>query len=169
MKPVHVLMVCMGNICRSPTAHAVFAKKVFERGLTMRIRVDSAGTYAGHRGEPADRRARQAAARRGYDLEPLRARPLSREDFLIADYIIVMDEENLREVKARAAEVGFTGVIEKLLRFGPTASAGVLDVPDPYYGGQRAFEHVLDLVEPACDGLIEHLISQGLKPKSAPL
>jgi protein-tyrosine phosphatase len=156
----------MGNICRSPTAHGVFAKKLFERGLSMRVQVDSAGTYAGHKGEPPDRRARQVAAKRGYDLEPLRSRPLRSVDFEIADYIVVMDEHNLMEVQKRAAEAGYAGTVAKLLDYSPQAHMRGEDVPDPYYGGASGFEKVLDLVEPACDGLIEHLIAEGLKAKA---
>jgi protein-tyrosine phosphatase len=165
MKPVNVLMVCMGNICRSPTAHGVFAKKLFEQGLSLRVQVDSAGTYAGHKGEPPDRRARQVAAKRGYDLDPLRSRPLRTQDFEIADYIVVMDEHNRMDVQKRAQEAQYRGVVAKLLDFSPNPAQRGMDVPDPYYGGNRGFEIVLDLVEPACDGLIEHLVAQGLKPK----
>jgi protein-tyrosine phosphatase len=163
MKPVNVLMVCMGNICRSPTAHGVFAKKIFERGLSMRIQVDSAGTYAGHKGEPPDRRARQVAAKRGYDLEPLRSRPIRSFDFDIADFIIVMDGMNLRDVNSKAEEVGYRGTIAKLLDFHPNSEQKGADVPDPYYGGPKGFDAVIDLVEPACDGLIDHIIASALK------
>jgi protein-tyrosine phosphatase len=132
----------------------------------MRVHVDSAGTYAGHKGEPPDRRSQQAAAKRGYDLEPLRSRPLRTTDFEIADFIIVMDDYNLQEVNARAAEAGYAGTVAKLLDFSPDARVRGQDVPDPYYGGAGGFEKVLDLVEPGCDGLIEHLIAHGFKPST---
>jgi protein-tyrosine phosphatase len=161
MKPVSVLMVCMGNICRSPTAHAVFARKVYDAGLAMRIRIDSAGTFAGHKGEPPDKRARARGAQRGYDLEPLRSRPLRTADFAQSTYIIVMDEMNLREVdkRALALEAPFTGTIAKLLDYAPDAALHGDDVPDPYYGPQSGFDVVFDLVEPACDGLLKHIIA----------
>ncbi len=163
MKTVGVLMVCMGNICRSPTAHGVFAKKLFDTGLSMRVRVDSAGTYAGHKGQPPDKRARQLAAKRGYDLEPLRSRPLSRDDFARFDMIVVMDEQNKQEVLKRAEELGYQGTVAKLLDFHPDPEAHDEDVPDPYYGAVSGFERVLDLVEPACDGLIDHIIEHKLR------
>ncbi len=163
MKMVSVLMVCMGNICRSPTAHGVFARKIFDAGLSMRVRVDSAGTYAGHKGQPPDKRARQVAAKRGYDLEPLRSRPLSREDFARFDMIVVMDEQNKQDVLKRAAEHGYQGTVAKLLDFHPDPDAHDEDLPDPYYGAASGFDRVLDLVEPACDGLIEHIIEHKLR------
>jgi protein-tyrosine phosphatase len=163
MKTVSVLMVCMGNICRSPTAHGVFARKIFDAGLSMRVRVDSAGTYAGHKGQPPDKRARQVSAKRGYDLEPLRSRPLVREDFARFDLIVVMDEQNKQDVLKRAAEHGYTGTVAKLLDFHPDPDAHDEDVPDPYYGAASGFERVLDLVEPSCDGLIAHIIEHKLR------
>jgi protein-tyrosine phosphatase len=166
MKTVSVLMVCMGNICRSPTAHGVFARKIFDAGLSMRVRVDSAGTYAGHKGQPPDKRARQLAAQRGYDLEPLRSRPLVREDFARFELIVVMDEQNKQDVLKRAAEHGFQGTVAKLLDFHPDTDAHDEDVPDPYYGAASGFNRVLDLVEPACDGLIEHIIEHRLRAQN---
>ncbi len=159
MKPVSILMVCMGNICRSPSAHAVFARKVYDAGLSMRIRIDSAGTFAGHKGEPPDKRARARGAQRGYDLEPLRSRPLRTADFAQSTYIIVMDEMNLREVNKRALEAGFAGTVAKLLDFSPYPAQHGDDVPDPYYGPQSGFDVVFDLIEPACDGLLQHIIA----------
>jgi protein-tyrosine phosphatase len=167
MKTFSVLMVCMGNICRSPTAHGVFARKIFDAGLSMRVRVDSAGTYAGHKGQPPDKRARQLAAKRGYDLEPLRSRPLSRDDFARFDMIVVMDEQNKQDVLKRAEEHQFQGTIAKLLDFHPDVDAHDEDVPDPYYGAASGFDRVLDLVEPACDGLIEHIIANHLRAQNS--
>ncbi len=162
MRSVGVLMVCMGNICRSPTAHGVFVKKVYDAGLQMRLRVDSAGTYAGMKGEPPDKRAQQLAIKRGYDLSPLRARQLRTEDFRLSQFIIVMDDMNLKEVRKRAEVAGFDGTVAKLLDFSPDAQLRGQDVPDPYYGGLRGFETVFDLVEPACDGLLQHVIANAL-------
>jgi protein-tyrosine phosphatase len=160
MKSIGVLMVCMGNICRSPTAHGVFAKKVFEAGLAMRIRTDSAGTYAGHKGQPADRRAQQHAQLRGYDLSPLRSRPVRREDFTSFDYIVAMDEMNFGDLTKLVEEkYPFDGKLVKLLDFSPDSALHGGDVPDPYYGGASGFDRVLDLVEPACDGLLTHIIA----------
>ncbi|MBX3606037.1 MAG: low molecular weight phosphotyrosine protein phosphatase [Piscinibacter sp.] len=150
-----VLMVCMGNICRSPTAEAVLRHKLEATGLGSRVSVDSAGTHAEwHDGEAPDHRAQAHAARRGYDLSALRARRLVESDFEIFDLILAMDEDNLAELRDRCPTV----VHHKLGRLTAHCRLRVADaVPDPYYGGAAGFEEVLDLVEDACDGLVQML------------
>ena len=150
---VSVLFVCMGNICRSPTAEGVFRYFVAQSELANRVRVDSAGTHAYHTGEPADRRASAAAERRGYSLADIRARPIAADDFEKFDLIIAMDRDNLDHLMGQA-EVENHQKISLFLEF----SAGSEDeVPDPYYGGSAGFERVLDLVEAASRGLLETL------------
>jgi protein-tyrosine phosphatase len=149
-----VLMVCMGNICRSPTAEAVLRHKLAAAGLGDRIGVDSAGTYGGHAGDPPDPRAQRHAARRGYDLSRLRARVVTPEDFQRFGLVVVMDDDNLRALVSRQpAQAPSPRLLMSFARQ-PDAPR---EVPDPYYGGPEGFEHVLDLVEDACDGLLDHL------------
>ncbi len=150
-----VLMVCMGNICRSPTAEAVLRQRLDKVGLGARIAVDSAGTYGGHAGSAPDPRAQRHAAQRGYDLSRLRARPVRPEDFQRFGLVLAMDEDNLSALQ-RMRPAGGAGEIRLLM---PFAGRDDLprEVPDPYYGGPEGFDRVLDLVEAACDGLIEHL------------
>jgi len=152
--PVKVLFVCMGNICRSPTAEGVFRHFVQQASLQHQIEADSAGTHDYHIGHPPDQRAQAAALQRGYDLSPLRARQVSREDFRVFDYVLAMDRENLRVLqRLRPPQVDRNPLL--FLEF---SSAGkVEDVPDPYYGGPQGFEHVLDLVEDAAQGLLRHI------------
>ena len=150
---IGVLFVCLGNICRSPTAHAVFASRVAAQGLADRIRVDSAGTGDWHVGESPDERSQQHALRRGYDLAPLRARQVSVRDFHEFDFVLAMDRSNLANLeRMRPAE--FKGELGLFLPYG---GSEVAEVPDPYYGGARGFETVLDLIEDAADGLLDHL------------
>jgi protein-tyrosine phosphatase len=140
-----VLFVCMGNICRSPTAEGVFRHIASEAGLIDRLTVDSAGTHAYHTGEPPDRRARVAAERRGYSLDQIRARRVRDSDFEEFDLILAMDRDNLANLKA-ASEDTHHGKIRLFLDY----SSGPEDeVPDPYYGGVVGFERVLDLIEEA--------------------
>ncbi len=149
-----VLFVCLGNICRSPTAEVVFRAAASREAPDIALEIDSAGTAAYHVGEAPDRRTRQAAARRGYDLSQLRARVVEPRDFEYFDLILAMDRENLSALERRAPQ----HVRERLrlfLEFAP--EAGVSEVPDPYYGGPNGFEDVLDLIEAASRGLIEHL------------
>ena len=150
---VSVLFVCMGNICRSPTAEGVFRHFVQEAGLVDRIRIDSAGTHAFHTNEPADRRAYAAAERRGYSLTNMRARRVSEEDFEQFDFIIAMDQLN-HVTLVDQADAEHHDKIHLFLEF---ASGPEDDVPDPYYGGAKGFERVLDLVEDASRGLLETL------------
>ncbi len=151
---VSVLFVCLGNICRSPTADAVFGRKVEALGLQSRLLVDSAGTGGWHVGEPPDLRSQRHAARRGYDLSPLRARQVAADDFRRFDFILAMDRDNLAELE-RMRPRGHAGELDLFLRYG-SGSRG-LEVPDPYYGGEQGFEEVLDLIEEAADGLLAHL------------
>ena len=147
----------MGNICRSPTAEGVFRKMVQDAGLEERILVDSAGTHAYHVGEAPDRRARAAAARRGYSLEDIKARRIRRSDFDEFAYILAMDRLNLATLQ-EAAGVESLQSMQLFLDF-----AGGGDVPDPYYGGAAGFERVLDLVEAAAAGLLTHLQESAFK------
>jgi len=151
---VSVLFVCMGNICRSPTAEGVFRKHVSDAGLDAAIQTDSAGTHAYHGGEPADRRAHAAAARRGFSLEGIRARKVTDEDFDQFDFILAMDEDNLMVLQERAPEEQRSKV-RLFLEFAESRHEN--EVPDPYYGGSAGFERVLDLVEEASQGLLETL------------
>ena len=148
-----VLFVCMGNICRSPTAEGVFRHFVKEAGLADRIRIDSAGTHAYHIDEPADRRASAAAERRGYSLDDIRARRVQAEDFESFDYIVAMDRLN-HVTLINQADAEHHDKIRLFLDFAPGPED---DVPDPYFGGATGFEQVLDLVEEASRGLLETL------------
>lgn len=150
-----VLFVCLGNICRSPAAEGVFLHLLAQEGLDGRFVVDSAGTGGWHVGKPADRRMREAAERRGIHL-PSRARQLDAGDLSSFDHILTMDASNLADVQALAREVGGGSArIEPLVRYCRTLQA--TEVPDPYYGGPEGFEHVLDLLEDACRGLLDAL------------
>ncbi len=151
---VRVLFVCLGNICRSPTAHAVFQQMVDEQGLGSTILVDSAGTGDWHIGRPPDPRASAAAQQRGVDMSALRARQFQADDFHNFDYILAMDEDNLRDILAQepgshSAQVGL--FLDYATHFEER------EVPDPYYGGDEGFEHVLNLIEDAAKGLLERL------------
>ena len=156
MTPVKVLFVCMGNICRSPTAHGVFRHLVVEEGFSELIQVDSAGTHAYHVGEPPDARAQETARRRGIDLSDLRARKAERSDFAAFDYVLAMDRENYRSLVA-ICPPDQLAKLRLFLEFAP----GMEDqeVPDPYYGGAGGFERVFDLVEAASCGLLAHIRS----------
>ena len=147
---ISVLFVCMGNICRSPTAEGVFRHLVAEAGLADAVFVDSAGTHAYHVNEPPDRRARAAEERRGISLDDIRARRVDEEDFARFDYVVAMDRDNQAMLLGKA-EPGHHGKIRLFLEF----SSGLEEeVPDPYYGGAAGFERVLDLVEDASRGLL---------------
>jgi protein-tyrosine phosphatase len=150
---VSVLFVCMGNICRSPTAEGVFRHYVSEAGLAELFEIDSAGTHAYHVGEPPDKRAQQAAARRGFSLEDIRARRVAPEDFERFHHIIAMDQDNLVMLQEQAE----AGQREKIRLFLEFSSGPETEVPDPYYGGVTGFERVLDLVEDASRGLLDML------------
>jgi protein-tyrosine phosphatase len=149
-----ILFVCLGNICRSPTAEGVFRARAAHAGLADRLEIDSAGTGDWHVGQPPDRRAIAAAATRGYDLASLRARQVAVEDFHRFDWILAMDRANLRELAALRPRA-FTGHLGLFLDVAPDLD--VREVPDPYYGGADGFERVLDLIETASDALIERV------------
>ena len=151
---VKVLFVCMGNICRSPTAHGVFRELVRREGLADRIEIDSAGTHAYHVGNQPDPRAQATALSRGVDLSDLRARQVSEEDFHIYDYILAMDEEN-HAILREQCPAGQERRLSLFLAHAP--EEGVREVPDPYYGGPRGFEQVFDLVDAASRGLLEDI------------
>ena len=151
-----VLFVCMGNICRSPTAEGVFRELVAAEG-GLSIETDSAGTHAYHVGEPPDPRAQQAALARGIDLSRLKARRVKQRDFRKFDYIVAMDAYNLRLLEEMQPDDG-GATLKLFMDFASTP--GPADVPDPYYGGRNGFEIVLDLVEDASRGLLEHLRSK---------
>ncbi len=152
----------MGNICRSPTADGVMRHKVAARRWGHLIEVDSAGTHAYHVGEAPDRRSQQHARLRGYDLSMLRARQLTPEDFETSDLVLVMDWDNLALAEA-LCPVTLRSKLRRLTEFCTRHDSPV--VPDPYYGGAQGFEHVLDLVEDACEGLLVHIA--GLPKKQA--
>jgi protein-tyrosine phosphatase len=149
-----ILFVCMGNICRSPTAEGVMRHLLREQGLEGEILVDSAGTGDWHVGNPPDERATEAARQRGIALEGT-ARQVRPEDFETFDLLLVADRENLADLRALAPDGEARAKVRLLREFDPgSRGAPDLDVPDPYYGGTRGFEDVLDLVEAACRGLL---------------
>lgn len=156
---VKVLFVCLGNICRSPTAEGVFRALVRDGGLADRIEVDSAGTSDWHIGEPPDGRGQAAAARRGYDLSVLRARQVTAHDFDRFDYVIAMDQANLAKLSA-LAPAGRGDKLSLFLAFAP--ELGVREVPDPYYGGPDGFDDVLDMIEAASRGLLADIQARHL-------
>lgn len=153
-KQVSVLFVCMGNICRSPTAEGVFRHLVQQEGHGDWITTDSAGTHAYHIGEPPDRRAQQTARSRDIDLSDLRGRKAIKSDFEEFDYILAMDDDNYR-ILENMCPVGFLDKLSLFLDFSKEYSE--TQVPDPYYGGDQGFEHVFDLVESASRGLLENI------------
>jgi protein-tyrosine phosphatase len=150
---VKVLFICMGNICRSPTAEGVFRHKVKNADLEDQFIIDSAGTHAYHVGNPPDSRAQYAARKRDIDLSSQRARRVTTEDFLAFDYVIAMDESNRRDLLS-ICPAGYEERIHLFLDFADSKES---EVPDPYYGQGRGFEIVLNLVEDAADGLLEHI------------
>ena len=150
---VSVLFVCLGNICRSPTAHGVFEQLVADHQLGHSIRTDSAGTAAWHIGKQPDSRSVAAAANRGYDLTPLRARQVTVSDFEHFDYILAMDQSNLTDLQ-RLCPPDYSGELALFLTYG---DSDTLAVPDPYYGDGDGFESVLDLVEQASQGLLSNI------------
>ena len=161
MKPYSILFVCMGNICRSPTAHGVLRHKVQAVGLAQQIAVDSAGTHNYHPDCPPDVRSQAHAAKRGYSLSDLRARQIRAEDFERHDLILVMDWDNLALVQDICPPQHLAKV-RRLTEFCLQHDNPV--VPDPYYGGASGFDHVLDLVEDACDGVLRH-VRRAMQPQ----
>ncbi len=154
LQTVRILFVCMGNICRSPTAEGVMRHLLAKDGLMEEIEVDSAGTGAWHAGSPPDRRATAAARTRGIVLEG-EARQVTEEDFDDFDLLLCADAENVAALRAVAPPGAEERI--RLLRSYDPAGDGDLDVPDPYYGGDQGFEDVLDQVEAACRGLLAEL------------
>ena len=152
-----ILFVCMGNICRSPTAEGVFRRVVAERAPGLDIEIDSAGTHDYHVGDPPDRRAVEAAARRGIDIATQRARRVEQADFERFDLLIAMDRLN-REILLDRSPEQYRSRVRLFLEF--ASAVDEEDVPDPYYGGPVGFERVLDLAEEAAIGLLEELISR---------
>jgi low molecular weight protein-tyrosine phosphatase len=152
---MRLLFVCLGNICRSPTAEGVMRKLVADEGLALQIEIDSAGTGGWHVGEPPDARASAAAREAGVVLEGS-ARQVSLGDFERFDMILAMDGSNLQALTRLAPDERGAAKVVLLREFDPRG-AGDLDVPDPYYGGEDGFERVLELVQAACAGLLEHV------------
>jgi protein-tyrosine phosphatase len=155
---ISILLVCMGNICRSPTAEGVLRAKVAQAGLTRQVLIDSAGTHNYHPGSPPDARSQDHALRRGYDLSPLRARQVTADDYADFDLILAMDWDNLALLQVDCPPAHAIK-LKLLMEFAYTEqgeSCGAV-VPDPYHGGAAAFEQTLDLIELASDGLVAHL------------
>jgi protein-tyrosine phosphatase len=154
MERINILMVCLGNICRSPTAEAVLRSIAAQEAPELLIHIDSAGTADYHIGSPPDRRSQAAAHRRGYDMSALRARRVEPADFERFDLILAMDQANFAELQ-RSAPRAHRERVRLFLEFAPEAHTR--EVPDPYYGGPNGFEEVLDLVEAASRGLLKFL------------
>jgi len=157
MSKVSILLVCMGNICRSPLAEAVLRVMGERAGLGRRLEIDSAGTHGYHIGDAPDARACTVAQRRGYDLSPLRARQVNELDFIHFDHILAMDRENLRLLQ-RACPIEYRGKLCLFLEY--AVNRNDKEVPDPYYGGASGFEQVLDLVEDASRGLLQSILAR---------
>ncbi len=155
-----MLFVCMGNICRSPTAHGVFEKLVESKGLSQRIFTDSAGTHAYHLGESPDSRSQAKAREYGVDISHQRAQKVKIEDFEYFDYIIAMDSSNYYDLK-QLAPSHLQRKIYRFMQFTPDWDSE--DVPDPYYGGGDGFENVFKMVEAASKGLLAHILSTDLR------
>jgi len=154
MKKIKVLFVCMGNICRSPTAEGVFAKYVQDANLAHVIEVDSAGTHAYHTGEVPDPRSQKTALKRGFDLSAQRARRAVSKDFTTFDYVLAMDRDNQRGLQAICPE-GEEYKLHLFLSYAPNLEYD--EVPDPYYGGSMGFDRVLDMIEEASAGLLQDI------------
>lgn len=162
MKKISVLFCCMGNICRSPTAEAVFRTRVFEAGLAQQILIDSVGTHDYHIGDPPDLRTQRAARQRGYDMSGLRGRQVEVADFARFDYVLAMDNANMAILQRLCPQPQR----DRLgLFLGYASRHQQREVPDPYYGGEDGFECVLDMVEDAAAGLLlyiqEHDLAAG--------
>lgn len=153
-----IMFVCMGNICRSPTAHAVMQKIVDDHGLTDSFEIQSSGTHAYHVGDSPDKRSQETAKSRGIDMTDLRAQKISITDYDYFDWILAMDQDNLDLVNYYAPENPSANCC-LLMNFSDN-SIDVSEVPDPYYGGSQGFEDVFDMVENACLGLLEHIQKQ---------
>jgi len=154
---INILFVCMGNICRSPSAEAVMNSIIKQSNLTEKIKCDSAGTISYHVGETADDRMMKHASKRGYDLTSI-ARQIQHIDLELFDYIVTMDEENYENVLAMERQAKFEAKVSKITDYSRHYDAN--EVPDPYYGGPQGFEYVLDLLEDSCAGLLEHVLKE---------
>lgn len=152
---ISILFVCMGNICRSPSGEAVMNGLIAKNNLQDKIKCDSAGTIAYHAGEHADSRMQMHANKRGYNLTSI-ARQINHSDFNKFDYIIAMDRENYKNILSLDSEEKYKYKIFMMMDFSEKYEE--TDVPDPYYGGAQGFEHVLDLCEDACSGLLKQII-----------
>ena len=160
MSKISVLFVCLGNICRSPTAHAVFQSMVDKQGLTDQIFVDSCGTGDWHIGRAPDPRSQQHALERGYQMDNLRARLVDDKDFDQFDYILTMDKQNLADVKSMNCQ-GYTGKLGLFLDFCRNSNyVDYSEVPDPYYGGDQGFSLVVDLIEDASTELLQQIVER---------
>ena len=151
---IKVLFVCMGNICRSPTAEGVFAKRLRDAGLSHLVQVDSAGTHAFHVNEAPDPRAIRSAEKRGVNLQHLKARRAVVDDFYEFDYVLAMDRDNLSSLES-IYPTDAKGKPHLFLSYAPNLEYD--EVPDPYYGGANGFERVLDMIEEAADGLLQDI------------
>ncbi len=158
MNSTKILFVCLGNICRSPAAEAIMTKKIIDRGLEWDISVDSAGVMGYHTGEPADMRMKQHANLRGYEITSIARKFNPGRDFEEFDYIITMDDENYRDITSMDTEGKYKNKIYKMVEFCRTNKTD--EVPDPYYEGREGFEKVLNILEDACEGLLEKIISE---------
>jgi protein-tyrosine phosphatase len=164
MENMNILFICMGNICRSPTAEGVMRKLVADAGLGSRILIDSAGTHGYHVGEPPDPRAQAAAKRRGYDISDLRARGLEPDDYARFDLLLAMDFNNLDRLQTYCPPQ-FQSKVGMLMGYARQHKAPI--VPDPYYRGASEFDRVLDYVEDACEGLLQALVLADVMPRRA--
>lgn len=151
---IKILFVCLGNICRSPSAEAVMKKMVADAGLTKDIFIDSAGTINNHEGEPADARMIKHGKKRAYHLDSI-SRPIQAEDFEKFDLIIAMDYSNMEDLQRKCPQPSYLRKIQLMMSF---SDAQHEEVPDPYFGGEQGFELVLDLLEDACKGLLDSLV-----------
>ncbi len=157
METIKVLFVCMGNICRSPTAEGVFRHHVAQQSLQNYFMIDSAGTHGYHIGSKPDKRAQETSLSRGVDISRQRSRRVSQDDFKIFDYILAMDEDNQNNLLFDCPEQ-YKHKVKLFMSY--ASDAAETEVPDPYYGGMRGFEYVLDLVEAASEGLLSDLRQQ---------
>jgi protein-tyrosine phosphatase len=156
---IKVLFVCMGNICRSPTAEGVLRKYAIDQGLESQLSIDSAGTIGFHSGEPPDKRATQHATKRGYDLSAIRARQINQPDYAEFDYVLAMDAQNILGLKNQTP-LEHAHKLHLFLDFSEKYAGR--DVPDPYYGNAQGFELVLDMIEDGAKGFIAYLAENEL-------
>lgn len=156
-RPIRVLFVCMGNICRSPAGEGIMKRQIRERGLEDRFEIDSCGTGAWHVGNPADRRMRAAAKNRGFDLDSV-ARQLQADDLERFDYLLAADRSNLSDIVSLDRDGRYRDKAHLMLATHTDADED--EVPDPYYGGDAGFEHVLDLLEVACERWVDRMLAE---------